>query len=149
MKTDTTKPPKRKSKDLPLNMTDVIGSGFPSFFLGRPLADSTTTRNMAGCVKTPQSYNNDLKKIIIIINKDRLVERRRRIQSKQDCRALASSLPHHWIAHRAEEVYFQALMEHRRAGHGSAITPSRKTRSHRGHPPADWLSLNTANQWLR
>lgn len=42
-------------------MTDVIGSGFPTFFLGRPLADSTTTRNMARCVKTPQSYNNDLK----------------------------------------------------------------------------------------
>lgn len=42
-------------------MTDVIGSGFPTLFLGRPLADSTTTRNMARCVKTPQSYNNDFK----------------------------------------------------------------------------------------
>lgn len=31
----------------PLKTIAVIGSGFPSFFLGIPLADSTTTRNIS------------------------------------------------------------------------------------------------------
>lgn len=37
---------KQHIQGLPLNITLVTGSGLPIFFLGRPLADSTTTRNM-------------------------------------------------------------------------------------------------------
>lgn len=35
---------------LPLNTMDVMGSGFPIFFLGSPEADSTTTRSMTAAV---------------------------------------------------------------------------------------------------
>lgn len=35
-----------KQDFLPLNTTDTTGSGLPSFFLGKPAADSTATRNM-------------------------------------------------------------------------------------------------------
>lgn len=46
-----------KERRLPLKITDVIGSGLPTLFLGRPLADSTTTRSMAAKGKNKEKKN--------------------------------------------------------------------------------------------
>lgn len=47
-----------ETKDfLPLNTTDVKGSGLPNFFLGKPAADSTATRNMTEKKHKRLSFN--------------------------------------------------------------------------------------------
>jgi len=44
----------------PLNSTEVIGSGLPIFFFGSPLADSTTTRNMAPHGSRDEELGNEV-----------------------------------------------------------------------------------------
>lgn len=63
-------------RHLPLKTTVVIGSGLPTFFLGRFLAASTTTRNMATKTKINESEKPNGKSL------DRTVVFR--------------PLPHHW-----------------------------------------------------
>lgn len=50
----------------PLNTTPAIGSGFPSFFLGIPLADSTMTRSIS--IKT-KVYSE--KRVIFRLERER------------------------------------------------------------------------------
>lgn len=118
----------------PLKITDVIGSGLPTFFLGRFLADSTTTRNMAA--NYPKEKGE--KKL------------------KSVCAAL---LPHHWGRLRKS---LSGGWREMRADHGGVITaatilPFREGCTKRKHITTKykclslWMSVKTLgeNLWHR
>lgn len=63
-------PPACLTVYLPLNTTEVMGSGLPSFFLGRAEADSTTTRSMT---KTRQENKTQESKKAFFFKKKCLV----------------------------------------------------------------------------